>query len=279
MLYLVATPIGNLKDITLRALDVLRSSDYILCEDTRHTRILTGHYSIATPLKSYHKFSEASKENEILEDLKNGKTIALVSDAGTPGISDPGTRLVKACVENDLRVCSIPGPCAAIAALSCSGLPTEHFQFFGFLPRKANELKQTLTAILSSPHTTICYESPHRLKAFLKIMHGLDAERKLVIAREITKLYEETLRGTASELLKFWEEKAVKGEIVLLIEGSLKTYDDSWNSLPISEHIEHIETTLNVSRMEAIKLAASQRGLSKREVYNTMHKSKKPSRH
>lgn len=276
MLYLVATPIGNLKDITLRALETLRSSDYILCEDTRHTRILTSHYSITTPLKSYHKFSEASKENEILEDLKNGKVIALVSDAGTPGISDPGTRLVKACVENGLKICPIPGPCAAIAALSCSGLSTEQFQFYGFLPRKTHELKQTLSAILSSPLTTICYESPHRLKAFLKIMQGLDADRVLVIARELTKIYEESLRGTAAELLKLWEDKTVKGEIVLLIDGCTKTQNDSWNSLPINEHIEQVEKALNISRMEAIKLTASQRGLSKREVYNTMLKLEKP---
>lgn len=271
LLYLVATPIGNLKDITYRAIEVLKACDYVLCEDTRHTRILMNHYAISKPLKSYHKFNEAAKENIILEDLQAGKTIALVSDAGTPGISDPGTRIVEACIKNGIKVSPIPGPCAAIAALCSSGFSTDRFEFFGFLPRKAGELKQALKTMLSRTHTTICYESPHRLQKLLEEIALLDPERKMTLGREITKKYEEIVQGTAKELLLKWEKSVVKGEIAILIEAQSAEEDEKWDILPLKEHVDYIQNTHAISRMEAIKIAASQRGITKKEAYKSLH--------
>ncbi|NGX60560.1 MAG: Ribosomal RNA small subunit methyltransferase I [Chlamydiae bacterium] len=221
MLYLIATPIGNLQDITFRALETLKLCDLVLCEDTRRTGILLKHYEIKRKLKSFHKFSEASKENAILEELRDGKTIGLVSDAGTPGISDPGTRLVTACRREGIPVCPIPGPCAAIAALSASGLPTDRFQFFGFLPRKKGKLTRLFEEILAYPGTTICYESPYRLKASLQVLATLDPKTPCVVARELTKKFEEFVAGTAEELATKYAEKHPKGEIVLLISPNV----------------------------------------------------------
>lgn len=270
MLYLVATPIGNLSDITLRALEVLRSCDYILCEDTRHSLILLNHYQIHKPLRSYHKFNEASKLEMILTDLKSGKNICLISDAGTPGISDPGEDLVKYCVEHNLPFTAIPGPCAAIQALCCSGLPTGHFQFWGFLGRKENELKNELQQILNFPGTTICYESPYRLLKVLEQIKLLQPERLLVIAREMTKKFEEIVRGTAEELLLIWQEKSVKGEIVLLVSPGFPKEVSDWANLTPEEHVQWIQTTFALSRKEAIKLVAEMRRVPKREIYQAI---------
>lgn len=217
MLYLIATPIGNLNDITLRAIETLKSCDLVLCEDTRHSRKLTSHYNISTPLKSYHKFNEAKMENIVIELLQAGKSIALISDAGTPGISDPGARLVKLCRERGLPVTSLPGPCAAITALTLSGLDTERFQFVGFLPKKKSELKAILQECCRYPGTTIAYESPHRLKNVLSLIQEMAPSKRVSVARELTKIYEELQTGTAAELLLRWQESEVKGEIVLLI--------------------------------------------------------------
>ena len=219
VLFLIATPIGNLKDITLRALETLKECDYLLCEDTRRTRILLEHYQLKIPLKSFHLFNEVSKENYVIEDLKNAKKIGLVSDAGTPGISDPGERLVKRCHDERIDVISIPGPCAAIAALSTSGLGTERFQFFGFLPKKKGKLSRTLEEILAYEGTTVCYESPYRIEGTLKIISTLNPERECVVARELTKKFETLMRGSAPSLLENFSQKKPKGEIVLLIAG------------------------------------------------------------
>ena len=267
MLYLVATPIGNLSDMTYRAVEVLQSCDYILCEDTRHSSVLLKHYDIKKPLKSYHKFNEASRENELLLDLRDGKSIALISDAGTPGIADPGTRLVEKTVEEGLPVCSIPGACAAITALSCSGLNTEMFQFVGFLPKKQQELLSILRGILQYPGTTITYESPKRLMATLEKIHELESERKVSVGRELTKKFEEVLRGTAAELLSHFQEKAPKGEIVLMISGK-ETEAIDWTSLTAEEHVKAIEEDYGVSKKEAIKIVAQLRGVPKRDIYN-----------
>jgi len=267
MLYLIATPIGNLEDITLRALRLLKECDLILCEDTRHSLILLKHYAIQKPLKSFHKFNEASQEDELLASMIEGKKIALISDAGTPGISDPGSRLVQKCVENGVQVLSIPGPCAAIAALTCSGLDTDRFQFCGFLPRKNQELKKNLQQLLSYKGTSICYESPHRLLNVLKALHELAPKRLLVIARELTKKFEEVCRGNAQALLTLWEDRVVKGEIVLMIQGEAEGESHQWELLTPVEHVQFLENQLNITKKEAIKLAADLRGISKRDLY------------
>lgn len=271
MLYLVATPIGNLADMTFRAVEVLKNCDYILCEDTRHSAVLLNHYQIYKPLKSYHKFNEKAQAEHILNDLREGKQIALISDAGTPGISDPGADLVKLCVENRVAVTALPGPCAAIQAISCSGLPTDRFQFFGFLPKKETELKRELQQILAYGGTTICYESPNRLLSTLEMIHELDSQRSLVVARELTKKFEELRRGTASTLLTSWTNSQVKGEIVLLIAPSAKISSQEWEHLSPQEHVQSIQDTYGVSRQEAIKIAAELRGVPKRNIYQAVH--------
>lgn len=220
MLFLIATPIGNLKDISLRALETMQECDYLLCEDTRRTRILLEHYTLKIPLKSFHLFNESAKEKSVIDDLKNGKKIGLVSDAGTPGISDPGERLVRRCRQEEIDVITIPGPCAAIAALSISGLKTERFQFFGFLPRKKGKLTKTLQEILLYQGTTVCYESPYRVVATLKILASLNPERECAVARELTKKFETLLKGPPSFLIDFFQKKPPKGEIVLLVGPS-----------------------------------------------------------
>lgn len=270
LLYLVATPIGNLADITFRAIEILKQCDYLLCEDTRHTKLLLSHYSIDKPLKSFHKFNEKLKENQIIHDLKTGLSVALVSDAGTPGISDPGEKLVQRCVEEDISVTAIPGPCAAIIGLVCSGFDTNRFQFYGFLPKKTGELRHQLQEILTYPATTICYESPHRLLDVLKCLAELSPERKIVVARELTKKFEEIKRGTAEELLSYWQEKTVKGEIVLIISGEEKKQNLEWENLSAEEHVAYLEKTYKLSHREAIKMAAEIRGVPKRDIYNKL---------
>lgn len=270
MLYLVATPIGNLSDISQRALDTLSNSDYILCEDTRHTVQLLSHFNLKKPLKSFHKFNETFKEETIIKDLHSGKIISLVSDAGTPGISDPGALLVKRCVDENITVISIPGPCAAIVALTCSGLDTDRFQFFGFLPKKKEELKRTLQEILRYPGTTICYESPFRLVDVLKEIEQLDASRQLVVARELTKKFEEIHRGSAEMQIKYWSTYTLKGEIVLLISAQTNQEEPDWNTLSPEEHVQFLETTYRLSRQDAIKMAAKIRGVPKRSIYNKL---------
>jgi 16S rRNA (cytidine1402-2'-O)-methyltransferase len=219
MLYLIATPIGNLEDITLRALKILEECDYILCEDTRHSIKLLNHYQIRKPLKSYHKFNEAKTLNAILEDLQKGIKIGLLSDAGTPGIADPGVRLVQKCRLIGIPVFSLPGPCAAIVALSSSGLSTDRFQFVGFLPQKGGKKEKMMRAILDYTGTSIIYESPYRILKTLKLIDDLQPERYCVIARELTKKFEQFQHGTARELLDAWKEKTPKGEFVLLISA------------------------------------------------------------
>jgi 16S rRNA (cytidine1402-2'-O)-methyltransferase len=274
MLYLVATPIGHLSDITFRAVETLKNCDYILCEDTRHSSILFAHYEIRKPLKSYHKFNEAKSLQRILDDLILGQHIALISDAGTPGISDPGALLVQSCIHHSIPVMAIPGPCAAIAALSCSGLNTDRFQFIGFLPRKLTELKALFSSLLSYPGTTICYESPERLMKTLDLLHDVAPDRRVVIARELTKKFEEICRGTPKELKIYWETHILKGEIVLLLSGQTEKVSD-WADLSPEEHVNYLEISYHLPRKEAIKLAAEQRAIPKRQLYNELLHHKK----
>lgn len=271
MLYIVATPIGNLSDITYRAIETLKSCDYVLCEDTRYSLILLKHYGIAKPLKSFHKFNEAAKQKEIISDLHQGLRVALISDAGTPGISDPGMKLIQGAIVENISVIAIPGPCAAVTALCCSGLDTTRFQFWGFLPKKQGELKRALQEILAYSGTTICYESPNRLLHVLECLHEMAPERHLTVARELTKRFEEVQRGVAQHLLGYWKKAPLKGEIILMVSGNMKTSSDDWAELTPPQHVDLIQTTYGVTRQEAIQTVAKIRGSSKREIYNAVH--------
>ena len=216
-LYLVATPIGNLEDITLRALRVLRSCDAIAAEDTRHTGRLLQHFGIQKPLLSYHHFNEARRAEEVVERLKQGQIVALVSDAGSPGISDPGERLVVAALARGIRVEPIPGACALVAALTASGLPTEEFHFVGFLPHKSGQRARRLEELSAVPGTLVLYESPFRIERLVGELAVAYPDRHVVLARELTKKFEEWLRGTPAELQAQWVARPRKGEFVVLV--------------------------------------------------------------
>lgn len=260
MLFLVATPIGNLSDITFRAVETLKSVDYILCEDTRHSSILLKHYGIEKPLRSFHKFSETKLEEQVLADLRNGKSIALISDAGTPGISDPGQQLVNRCRESSLPVTSLPGPSAPIVALSLSGFPMDRFQFLGFLSKKVSERKASLIDAFFYPGVSVFFESPQRIHKTLEEIAELGPEHEVAVVREITKMYEECLRGKANDLLK----AEIRGEVVLIIEGNAEV---NFNLSPV-EHVHQLQEEYGLSKQEAIKLAADLRGVSKKEIYS-----------
>jgi 16S rRNA (cytidine1402-2'-O)-methyltransferase len=264
MLYLIATPIGNIKDITLRALEILKICDYILCEDTRHSRFLMDEYGIDKPLKSFHQFNEKEMEGKVVADLKAGKEIALISDAGTPGICDPGEALVQRCYLEGLPVAGIPGPSAWVLALSVCPFPKERVQFIGFLPKKEEERKRALASALSSSATTIFYESPHRLVDSLQM---LNPERKVCVMRELTKKFEEHRLGGAAEVASHYEKNPPKGEIVVVVEGVLKDY----SALSPIEHVKFLENEYRLSTADAIKIAAEQRGVPKREIYSKVH--------
>lgn len=224
MLYLVATPIGNLSDITIRALQVLREVDYILCEDTRRACKLLQRYEIKNRLVPFHRFNEKSREKIILEDLSNGKNIALLSDAGMPTISDPGSILVAACNKLDIAVTTLPGPSAPLTALSLSGLVAERFQFVGFLPRQSGKRQCLIKELLLYPGISICFDSPHRLIKTLQDIQITSPNHFIYVARELTKKFEEMKSGTPNELLEYFGKKAVKGEITLLIPGHTVIY-------------------------------------------------------
>jgi 16S rRNA (cytidine1402-2'-O)-methyltransferase len=264
-LYVVATPIGNLEDITYRAVATLQASDLIACEDTRHTRRLLDHYGVAKPLVSYHEHNERERTGEFLERLAAGQSISLVSDAGTPLISDPGYRLVSAAVAAGLKVVAIPGPSAILTALAASGLATDSFYFGGFLPAKSGQRRKTLERASGLDCVVVFYEAPHRLIETLEDVAAVFHERAIVVARELTKLHEEFARGTAAEVLgAFRVREAIKGEITLLIDkppGREATPD------LIREVFDRL-TSDGMSRMDAMKATARECGVSKREVYS-----------
>lgn len=264
-LYLVSTPIGNLEDITLRALRILREEvTTIACEDTRQTRKLLNHYGIAKPLLSYHEHNEASRAAEIVDLLQSGQSVALASDAGTPLISDPGYRVVHAAIERGCPVVPLPGASAALAALAASGMPTDTFRFIGFLPAKGGARRRTVEGLRSETATVITYESPHRILDTLNDIADVLGDRQVTVARELTKLHEEFLRGTAREIYRdLASRQAVKGEITLIIEGSRGIEDVPPD--PNAEVLRLQEEGL--SRMDAIKAVAKRTGLPKREVY------------
>ena len=218
-LYLVATPIGNLEDITLRALRVLRECDVVAAEDTRHSGQLLKHFGMSKPMLSYFQFNEAKRSEEIIERLKRGEKVALITDAGSPGISDPGERVVKAARAAGLRVESVPGACALVAALTASGLPTDEFHFIGFLPHKSGQRRNQLNALKQFAGTLALYESPYRIEKLLGELNEVFPERQVVLARELTKKFEEFLRGTPAELIELIKKRSLKGEFVVLVRG------------------------------------------------------------
>jgi len=267
-LYIIATPIGNLEDITTRAVRILGEADLIACEDTRQTRKLLDRYSIAKPMVSYHEYNENTRSVDLLRDLEAGKNIALVSDAGTPLIADPGYRLVEQARDRGIPVIPIPGPSALLAALSASGLPTDSFSFHGFLPPKKGQRRKLLQELRPSQSTLVFFEAPHRILDALQDIGDLLGSRPVVLARELTKIHEEFLRGTAGELRAVLEKRtSVKGEITLMVgKGETAEVDDT----PLAEAVEKLVQS-GTSRMDALKTVARQRGLSKREVYKQLN--------
>jgi 16S rRNA (cytidine1402-2'-O)-methyltransferase len=264
-LYVVATPIGNLEDVTLRALRVLKEVDLIAAEDTRHTRKLLTHYGITTPLTSYYDQIEASKAPALIAQLQQGKTIALVSDAGTPGIADPGYRLVKGAAEAGIPVIPIPGPSTVAALLSVGGLPTDRFVFEGFLPAKPTQRRKTLQNLKQEERTLIFFESPHRLIDTLQDIADIFGARPIVIGRELTKMYEEVLRGFAPELRAQLQTREIKGEVALLVGGATATVSND-DQPPLAEEIRYLRNQ-GLTLKEIAHIVGERRGVPKREVY------------
>ena len=264
-LYLVATPIGNLEDITLRALKILKEVDYIAAEDTRTTLKLLNHFEIKKPLISNHRHNEDDREDFLLNKLKEGKNIAVVSDAGTPGISDPGEVIAKKAIEENIEVIPIPGACAAINALIASGLDTKEFVFIGFLPLNKKLRKEKLEEIKEENRTCIIYEAPHKIKDTLNDLKDIVEERKIVLAREITKIHEEFIRGNIDEIIE--KSQNLKGEMILLIEGNNKIIKENiLNNLSLEEHYNVYEKQ-GLNKKEIIKKIAKDRGVNKNEIY------------
>jgi 16S rRNA (cytidine1402-2'-O)-methyltransferase len=268
-LYLVATPIGNLEDISLRALRVLKEADLIACEDTRQTMKLLSHYDIHTRLESYHEHNELTRAPELIIELEQGAKIALVSDAGTPVISDPGHRLVGLCLRHGIPVVPLPGPSALVAALAASGLATDEFVFLGFLPSRAGERRKALRALAAEPRTLVLYEAPHRLVDTLEDALEILGNKPVVVAREITKLHEEFLRGHLEDVIAQLRKKPPRGEITLLLgpdDGEAR-HASPQGAVPMAQRIEEVMRERGVEQKAALKLVARERGLTRREAY------------
>lgn len=273
ILYLIATPIGNLEDITLRALRVLKEVDLIACEDTRHTAKLLTHYGVSTPRESYHQFNEKSRTPRLVQMLRDGKNIALVSDSGTPLVSDPGYELVSSCRREGIQVIPVPGPSAAIAALTGSGLPAETFFFAGFLPSRGSLRKRKLKELAALPATLILYEAPHRILSSLEDMTAIFGARRASIARELTKVHEELLHGTLPELLDLLRARPrIQGEITLVIERGESAPANTNLPISIRQHLEEEMRKTGLPRNEALKSVAKQRGLSRKQAYDELIK-------
>lgn len=270
-LYLCATPIGNLEDITYRVLRTLREVDLIAAEDTRNSIKLLNHFEIKTPMTSYHEYNKIEKAYQLVDKLREGKNIALITDAGTPGISDPGEELVRICREEGIEVTSLPGPAACITALTMSGLPTRRFAFEAFLPREKKERAAVLEQLRDETRTMIFYEAPHHLGKTLEELYEALGSRKISICRELTKRYEEVMSISIEEALVYYKENEPRGEYVLVVQGKSfeelqKEKQQSWESLSLAEHMAVYEEQ-GIDRKEAMKLVAKDRGISKREVY------------
>ncbi len=273
-LILCATPIGNLQDITLRDLEALREADLIAAEDTRNSIRLLKYYEINTPMTSYHEYNKIEKAKYLIEQMQKGKTVALITDAGTPAISDPGEELVQMCQRAHIPVTSLPGASACITALTLSGLHTRRFCFEGFLPSEKKEKKEILEELKEESRTIILYEAPHRLISTLSELQETLGDRKVTLCRELTKKFETIMPVTFSEALSFYEEEAPRGEYVLVIEGKSladkkREIEENWQRIGIREHMEIYEQE-GMDQKEAMKKVAADRGISKREVYREL---------
>ncbi|MGZ7445727.1 16S rRNA (cytidine(1402)-2'-O)-methyltransferase [Paenibacillus sp. TH7-28] len=275
-LYLVGTPIGNLEDMTFRAVRTLREADIIAAEDTRQTRKLLTHFEISPgKLLSYHEHNKAASGPELIRYIMEGKNLALVSDAGLPAISDPGSDLVKLALHAGISVIPIPGANAALSALIVSGLPTERFMFLGFLPRDPKQREKLLKSLEDEESTMLMYESPHRLSKTLRSLLEVFGDRSIVMAREMTKRYEEMARGSLQACLEWLEEHPPLGEYCLVVEGAnpdqVKEKREAWwQNLPVEEHVAHYEREEGLTRKDAMKKTAADRGVSKRDIYNSL---------
>lgn len=270
-LYLCATPIGNLEDITMRVLRTLREADLIAAEDTRNSLHLLNHFGIKTPMTSYHEYNKIEKAYTLIDKMREGKNIALITDAGTPGISDPGEELVRLCYEAGIEVTSLPGACACVTALTLSGLPTRRFCFEAFLPSDKKEKQQILKELTTETRTTILYEAPHRLLRTLRELYETLGDKRITVCRELTKRYETAFLTTLSEALSYYEQHEPKGECVIVMEGrsreEMKEQEQKqWEEMDICAHVKLYEEQ-GCDRKEAMKRAAKDRGLSKRDVY------------
>ncbi|GAE36550.1 16S rRNA (cytidine(1402)-2'-O)-methyltransferase [Halalkalibacter akibai] len=272
LLYLVPTPIGNLEDMTFRAIRILKEVDLIAAEDTRQSMKLCRHFEIETSLVSYHEHNKRKAGETLIEKLKEGKHIALVSDAGMPAISDPGQDLVKEAIEAGIKVISLPGANAALTSLVASGLSTDRFEFIGFLPRQNKQRQTFLEEIKNNQSTLIFYESPHRLKEALEAMYKVLGNRNMTISRELTKKFEEYQRGTLEDAIKWCETGTIKGEFCLVVEGNSleEEKEEWWNLISVPQHVEHY-IGLGMSSKDAIKQVARERNIQKRMVYAEFH--------
>ncbi len=264
-LYICPTPIGNLEDITIRTINTLKEVDLIAAEDTRHSGVLLKHFEINKPLTSYHEHNRHSKGLELIEELKKGKNIALISDAGMPGISDPGEDLVKLCIDEEIEFTVLPGATASILALINSGLSTDKFVFEGFLPSKKNDRIKSLESIMHKDYTLIFYESPHRLLNTLIDIHEVMGNRKISISRELTKLYEETTRGNVEELIEYFKANKPRGEFVIVVEGNSEKVD-VFENISIEEHLLSLIEE-GYSKKDAIKKVSKDRNLPRNLIY------------
>lgn len=273
-LYLCATPIGNLEDITYRVLRTLKEVDLIAAEDTRNSIKLLNHFEIKTPMTSYHEYNKIEKAYKLVEKMEEGKNIALITDAGTPGISDPGEDLVRLCYERGIEVTSLPGAAACITALTMSGLPTRRFAFEAFLPKDKKERAVILKELAQESRTMIIYEAPHHLVKTLEELYEALGNRTLTICKELTKKHENTTKTTFEEVLTYYNDNEPRGEYVLVIEGkTLKTKEKeeqaAWESMSVEDHMAYYESQ-GVDRKEAMKLVAKDRGVSKRDIYQAL---------
>lgn len=274
VLYLVPTPIGNLEDMTFRGIRILKEADVIAAEDTRQTIKLLNHFEIQTKLISYHEHNKEASGENIISQIKQGAKVALVSDAGTPAISDPGYELVRDCIKENIAVIPLPGANAAITSFIASGFPTNHFLYYGFVERQKKQKQAEFETLKDIAVPIIFYEAPHRLKETLHSMRDVFGNRNIVVCRELTKKYEEIIRGTMEEVIQWCEVGTIKGEFCFIVEGNLsdakEEQDSWWSNLTIEQHVNHY-VSLHLSTKEAIKQVAKERNVPKREVYAVYH--------
>lgn len=273
-LYLCATPIGNLEDITFRVLRTLKEVDLIAAEDTRNSIKLLNHFEIKTPMTSYHEYNKIEKAYQLVEKLREGKNIALITDAGTPGISDPGEELVRICMEEGIPVTSLPGPAACVTALTMSGQATRRFAFEAFLPREKKERAAILEELKDETRTIVLYEAPHHLRQTLEELHQTLGNREITVCKELTKRYENATKTTLEDVLQYYKENEPRGEYVLVVAGKSREelvveQQQEWEKLTLEEHMAHYEKK-GIDRKEAMKLVAKDRGISKRDVYRAL---------